>query len=191
MGLVDKIKAYLLSPSKAFENEKTTEMSDAIKYLLVLSVVIAVLSAVVTYATAGALLGPTILVTTLVSMYIMLVIGSFIGAIILHIFAYIFGARNGFTQTYKITVYSTTPTLLLGWIPILNFITGLWGLVLGYIGLKKLHDMTSGRAALTILIPIIILGIIAMAGLLLFLSMLTLVPGMSGIPGLTGLPLGP
>ncbi len=177
MGLVDKIKAYLLSPSEAFENEKSTTMVDALKYLLILTIVIAVLLAVLSYASlevlgtlmGGAALGPMAFVTTLVSVYVGVVIGSFIGAILFHIFAYIFGARKGFTQTYKITVYSMTPTLLLGWIPILNFLTGLWSLYLEYVGLKKLHEMTSGRAILTILIPIIIVGIIALFGALSFL----------------------
>ncbi len=182
-AIIEKIKAYLLSPSKAFDGEKKTDMVEALKYLLLVGIVLAVLSAVISYVTAGALLEPLIFVSALVGGYIGLVIGSFVGAIILHMFAYIFGARKGFTQTYKIIVYSSTPTLVLGWIPFVNIITGLWGLFLTFTGLKKLQEMPSTRAGLTILVPLVIGLIIATIWVLTMFSAITTFMGMSGMSG--------
>ncbi|MBN2101300.1 MAG: YIP1 family protein [Candidatus Aenigmarchaeota archaeon] len=186
-ALVEKIKSYLLKPEEAFEKEKKTGLVDALKYLLMVGTILAVLSAVISAVTGG-VMGPMLFVTTLVTMYVMLAVGSFIGAIILHIFALIFGAKKGYEQTYKVTAYSMTPTLVLGWVPVINFITGIWTLYLEYLGLKKLQDMKSSNAILAVLVPVIIGMIIAgLSAMWLMSSMTALMP----MAGMSGLPFGP
>ena len=163
----NKAKGFLLEPTKAFSKEGKTSFGDAFKYVLIIAVVLAVLNGII----IGVFGGPVAFVTTLVGTYIGAVIGLLIGGIVLHIFAYIFGARKGIEQTMKVAFYGGTPGLLLGWIPIIGWIIGLYGIVLEVIGLKKLQNMSTGAAVAAVLLPIIILGVLVILGLLAFLML--------------------
>ena len=52
----------------------------------------------------------------------------------------------------KAVLYSATPTVLLGWIPLISFIAVLWSLVLRIIGIRELHEITTGRAVLALIL---------------------------------------
>lgn len=84
-------------------------------------------------------------------------IGVFILGIIFHIFVYIMGGRNGIGLTIKAVIYGYTPNLLLGWIPIVNFIAMIWTLILYVIGIREYHEISTGKAALAVLLPLILI----------------------------------
>ncbi len=86
------------------------------------------------------------------------VVGAFF-----HIFVYAVGGRKGITQTIKAFMYGQTPNFLLGWIPVIGGITSIWSLILFILGIRQLHEITTRRAILAVLMPFIILGIIALA----------------------------
>ena len=95
---------------------------------------------------AGAGIGAAI--TFFVVFMIMAVAGAFIGGAILHIFVYIAGGRKGMTQTIKAGMYGSTASLLFGWLPFINIIAAIWSLVTEIIGIRQLHEITTGRAIL-------------------------------------------
>jgi hypothetical protein len=61
---------------------------------------------------------------------------------------------RGFRLTCNFPWYSS-------WIPIIGFIAGIWPLVVEIIGIRQLHELTTGKAVLAVLIPIIIAVVIA------------------------------
>ncbi|WP_157200260.1 hypothetical protein [Methanogenium cariaci] len=50
------------------------------------------------------------------------IIGLFIAGVLLHIFVYIAGGRKGLTTTIRAFIYSLTPNLLFGWIPVIGLL---------------------------------------------------------------------
>lgn len=109
-------------------------------------------------------------------LYIMTLIGSFINAAIMHVFVYIVGGRKGYLNTYKAFAYANTPSMLFSWIPIAGLVGFVWTLVLEVKGIRILHETTTGRAALAVLLPItIVVGLIA-AALITFLLVAGFLP---------------
>jgi hypothetical protein len=115
-------------------------------------------------------------VVSLILAPIFAVIGLFIGAGILHLLVMlIVGSRNaGFEGTFRVSAYSSA-TLLVSWIPIIGWIASLYGLYLAVVGVREVHNTTTGKAALVVLIPaavLILLALILVAvGAALFLSL--------------------
>jgi|SRR3712207_2066916 hypothetical protein len=81
-------------------------------------------------------------------------IGLFIGAGILHLLVMlIVGSRNsGFEATFRVVAYSAV-TSLVSWIPYIGGLLSLYGIYLGIVGIREMHNTTTGKAALVVLIP--------------------------------------
>ena len=81
-------------------------------------------------------------------------IGLFIGAGILHLLVMlIVGSRNsGFEATLRVVAYSAV-TSLVSWIPYVGGLLSLYGIYLGIVGIREMHNTTTGKAALVVLIP--------------------------------------
>lgn len=179
MGFVDKAKGLLLNPTKTFQGSKGDSLGDALKYAAVWFVILGVLAGIVFAAVIG----------TLASMYeqlpglgqfvdtlsgwgyalvpvviVMTVIGGIIGLIIggawTHLWVYVCGGRKGYGQTVKALAYGGTPGYVLGWIPFINFIGSLWALILSILGLRELHEISTGRAVAAVLLAVLIPGIL-------------------------------
>src|SRR5918994_6934330 len=82
-------------------------------------------------------------------------IGLFIGAGILHLLVMlIVGSRNsGFEATFRVGAYAAV-TSLVSWIPFIGGILALYGIYLGIVGIREMHNTTTGKAALVVLIPV-------------------------------------
>src|SRR5215211_771538 len=103
-------------------------------------------------------------------------IGLFIGAGILHLLVMlIVGSRNsGYEGTLRVSAYSSV-TSLVSWIPVIGLIASLYGIYLAIVGIREVHNTTTGRAALVVLIPAVVvivlaLIIIALVGAAIFFS---------------------
>lgn len=188
MSFFDKLKGFLLDPVETFNETKDGTIGDAVMYILPIIVIYAVLYGLIAFSAFSTMMGPLnpfgalgggafsamMVVGTIIGM----IIGIFIGGAIMHIFVYIVGGRNGIGQTIKAVLYGSTPNLLLGWIPIINIFTALWTLVLNVIGIREYHDISTGRAILAVLLPVIIIAIIFVIAIVG-----TLMAGMSGFSG--------
>jgi len=172
MDFFEKVKGFLLEPSNTFDAIKGENLSEAIKYYAVIAAVYSAIFAVLLAFVgtlfssmmggrnlgmlmgAGAGAGGAIIFFVLFMIFA--IIGAFVSGAILHIFVYIVGGRKGITQTIKAVMYGSTPGLLLGWIPVVNIITAIWSIVLNILGIRQLHELTTGKAVLAVLIPFII-----------------------------------
>ncbi len=85
----------------------------------------------------------------------------FIGAGILHLLVMlIIGSRNaGFEGTFRVGAYSAV-TSLVSWIPIIGLIASLYGIYLAIVGMREVHNTSTGKAALVVLIPAIVVIIL-------------------------------
>jgi hypothetical protein len=100
------------------------------------------------------------------------VIGLFIFSGILHLLVMlIVGSRNsGFEATFRVVAYSAV-TSLVSWIPFIGWILSLYGIYLGIVGVREVHNTTTGKAALVVLIPaaVVFLLVVLVLGTAAFL----------------------
>lgn len=110
---------------------------------------------------------------------IITVISLFIGAGIYHLLVMLLvrPSNAGFEATFRVVAYSSVVQLVnwLGAIPILGVIialaAGVYGVILGVLGIREAHNTTTGRAVLVILIPtaIVVLLLLLVIGSVLLL----------------------
>lgn len=105
-------------------------------------------------------------ITLAVGLFLAVPLISFLVIGIEHIFIKIFGGRGDYLQSYKSFIYSSTPSLLFGWVPVFNFAVSIWSLVLSVVAVSSLHKISKSRAALAIVTPIIILIVLMIAFLI-------------------------
>lgn len=184
LSLSEKITGFVLRPAETFRQVRGETFGDAATYFAVLLIINAVLSAFVGLLGFGSALGmPGAgiagaggvggMIAALIFAVIAGIIGLVLGSILLHIGVVVMGGSGGFVGTFKATVYALTPYYLLGWIPVIGALAGIWGLIVEILGIRELHDMTTGRAVLAWLISIaivIIIAVIVGAALFSFLT---------------------
>jgi hypothetical protein len=180
------MKGFILSPVETFREVRDTDLGDSLKYYLVLLVINAVLSAIVGIAMVSAVwltfsgiaeqLGvplPAIAGVGVVLFAIVMIVVQFIlvfiGAAWLHIFVYLLGGGQGYLQTLKSVTFGSTPSMLLGWIPFIGMFAGIWSLALEILGVRELQEMTTGRAALAVILAILVIVIIVIAVAAIFI----------------------
>ncbi len=190
LSIGERIKGFLFSPSKTFDASKEDSLGDAFKYyvviLLVLAVLVAIIGAVAFQLIWGmfatflppdapslAEIGPLLAVIPVLLFVVVLVggiIGAFIDGLWIHLWVYIVGGRKGVGQTIKAVLYGATPYCLLGWIPIVNFIAEIWMIIVAILGVRQLHELSTGKAVLAVVIAIAIPLIIYIAIIAAFMA---------------------
>ncbi len=77
----------------------------------------------------------------------------------------IVGATNsGFQATFRVASY-TQVTSLVNWIPFIGPLLALYGIYLSIVG-REMHETTTGKAALVVLMPFVVALLLALLGLL-------------------------
>lgn len=170
MQFVETAKKFMLDPKKSFQKSRKDRVPYG--YLVRISAIYAVLSGLImggifagasaTLGQGSPLLGVGLTIAMILGIFVASIVGMIIAGLVLHVFAYLVGARKGLEQTLKTVIYGFTPTALLGWIPFVGVIFSIWTLVLEVVGLRELHKLTTGRAVIAVLLPIIIVGVIVM-----------------------------
>ncbi|MDD1718322.1 MAG: YIP1 family protein [Methanoregulaceae archaeon] len=178
LDMVEKVKGFLLNPVESFQKARGDSLGETFLYFVILLVIYAILAAIVSLAVGQAVRSlipgfpgmssialPFLFVGTLIGG----IIGVFIGGAWLHLWVYIFGGRKGIMQTIKTVMYGSTPTFVIGWIPIISIIGAIWSFILVILGIRELHEISTGAAVLAVAVAIII---IPAAILLLLLALL-------------------
>lgn len=185
MDYIGLMKGFLLSPVETFQKVRDTDLGDSLKYYLILLVINAILSAIVGIAMVSAIwmtfsgifeqMGlplPAIAGAGVVLFAIMMIIVQFVFVFIvgawLHLFVYLLGGRKGYLQTLKSVIFGSTPAMLIGWIPFIGIIGGIWSIALEILGIRELQEMSTGKAALAVILAILIIVIIIIAIAALF-----------------------
>ena len=170
----EKVKGFLGAPLNTFNNVEAEGLGSALKYFTIWVVIYAILRTIVFYTverrvfqTLWDLLGVSdaaIYRFDPVIFALLAVAGAFaslfISGSLTHLFVRAFGGRKGYGNTIKAFAYGNTPVLLFGWIPFVGMLFPLWALVLNIIGIRQLHEISTGRAIGAVLLGILALMII-------------------------------
>lgn len=142
----------------------------AIICALISAVIGGVLAFIISLATGNGFGGSFVgLVTNIIFIPIGTAIGLFIGAAIYHLLVLLLirPSHAGYEATFRVVAYAAVLQLLswLAFIPILGILVGIaigvYNIVLTVIGVREIHATTTGRAAAVVLIPVAVVGILA------------------------------
>ncbi len=145
--------------------------SGSFKYALLMLLVYAVLGGVLTLAFGQP---PEFALIMLLVYYVTGLISTIVVGAWFHLLVLAFGGR-GAGQSFKAILYGSTPSYLLGWLASVPFygkylrlLFILWGFVLYWIGIRKLHLMGPARAAALVVVAVVV-GFAIMVGFYLLL----------------------
>jgi len=169
-----KNKRFPGGPSNTFDDVEPEPLGSALKYFAIWAVIYSVLQTVVSYTLGGGvfqaladLLGlnaTAVYGFNPVASGLMALLGAFAGLFIsgswAHLFVRAFGGRKGYGNTIKAFAYGNTPVFLFGWIPFAGGLFWIWALVINIIGIRQLHEISTGRAVGAVLLSIVALGVI-------------------------------
>ena len=180
MEYFELIKGFVLSPVETFQKVRDTDYGNSLVYFLVLVLINTVLSVPIMLVTLSSMwtvfngmfqrLGfGTLTGSGIVMFAVMMIIGAlvllFIGAAWLHLRVYLFGGRKCYRETLKALAFGETPALLLGRIPLVGMLGGIWSLVLFIPGVRELQGISTNRALgaviLAVMIPLLIVVVLA------------------------------
>ncbi|QYZ80155.1 hypothetical protein E2N92_12315 [Methanofollis formosanus] len=183
--LVERMKGFLTDPVESFKDAKGDDLGEVLKYFVVILAINAVLSGLLVMAGfnlygdlsgmgigTGVVAGISMIIWGIVAG----LIGLFVIGLIIHLFVVILVGGNGLEQTIKAVAYGATPAMLLGWIPFIGFLAGIWSLVLYVLGIRELHETTTGRAAAAVLLPLVVLFVLGFILLAAVIAFFTLAP---------------
>jgi len=171
----EKVKGFLGAPLNTFNNVEAEALGSALKYFTIWVVIYAILRTIVFYTVERRVFQILwdLLEVSDAAVYrfdpvifaLLAVLGAFaslfISGSLTHLFVRAFGGRKGYANTIKAFAYGNTPVLLFGWIPFAGMLLPLWALALNIIGIRQLHEISTGRAIGAVLLSIVALIIIA------------------------------
>ncbi|NJD77483.1 MAG: hypothetical protein FIB08_10380 [Candidatus Methanoperedens sp.] len=191
MNFIEKVKGFLIKPSKTFDASKDDTLIEALKYYLIIAAIHSAFGILLwmfvlsgnfvlppsyillpLYVTLfgsvfgkywGITLGREIegALLTFLILLIFRTLRVFIGGAILHACLIIVGRKKGITQAIKALMYGSTPAFLFHLIPVIGFFAVMWSLVLEIIGTRQLQEITTGRAIVAVFMSIIIVVILS------------------------------
>lgn len=186
----NKIRGFLFTPTLSFRRVKEEPVRDTVVYVVILAAFYAVMSAILTaldvfvhpfaFASQGRamVVEPLLLVAATVAVLVFSLAAAALLGLWLHVFVYIAGGRKGVWQTEKAVFYALTPAFILGWIPVIGLIVGIiWSVVIGIAGIRELHGLSDARAAVAVVLSVVIAATIAIVILgALFLAVVSRIP---------------
>jgi len=190
----EKVKGFVGAPVNTFNNVEAEALGTALKYFTIWVVIYTILRTIVFYTlerrvfqTLWDLLGlsdaPLYLYHFDPVIFALLAVGGafaslFISGSLTHLFVRALGGRKGYANTIKAFAYGDTPFLLFGWIPFVGMLFPIWAWVLNIIGIRQLHEISTGRAIGAVLLSIVALVIIGvLIGLFVVLLVVVLAAG--------------
>ena len=89
------------------------------------------------------------------------ILGLFIGAAILFFVCTKFvGGKSNYEGTFRVTAYVSAVNVI-SFIPVVNFIAGLYGIYLLVVGIREVHEITTQKAVIAVVIAAVIMIILA------------------------------
>jgi len=81
--------------------------------------------------------------------------GLHLGALLIHLFSKIFKSNKEYIKSYNIYVYASAPNLF-AFLPFLNYLLFFYSIILMVIGIKQIHNLSTIKSILIIILPILI-----------------------------------
>jgi hypothetical protein len=170
----EKVKGFLRAPVNTFNSVEAEALGSALKYFTIWVVIYTILRTIVFYTVERrvfqtlwdllGLSGAALYLFHPVTFALLAVVGAFAGLFIsgswTHLFVRAFGGRKGYKNTIKAFAYGNTPLFLFGWLPFVGMLFSLWALILNIIGIRQLHEISTGRAVGAVLVSMVALGVI-------------------------------
>ena len=180
MSIGERARGFLFSPSATFDASRDDTVIDALTFLALNLAIFGTILVFLIATSPGAEMTIRDLPRFVLGIF-MVVIGGIVSAYLsglwIHIWVYLLGGRCGVERTLKATIYSETPIWLLGgagfiagaWVASESFdslgiviaviwfiLMSIWAYITEIIGIKQLHELSTGRAILATIIPIVI-----------------------------------
>jgi hypothetical protein len=170
MEFANKTRIFLTRPLEGFRKVRKELLGDTLRFaaiwLVILGLLIGTIFAVAWKIVAGMFeemvpswlenLGYLSIPAFPVMALIIGLIVIIIGAAWLHLWVLLVSRGKGYAQTVKALVYGSVPSYVLGWIPFVNVIAAVWSIILGILGLRELHEISTGKAVAAFLIACLI-----------------------------------
>ncbi|QSZ67009.1 hypothetical protein RJ40_05625 [Methanofollis aquaemaris] len=165
--IIEKAKGFITDPVETFRNAKGDDLGEVLTYFAAILAVYAVLTGLMTMAGFGSsyseitgmesATGIVAGISAIVGTFIGEIIGLVVVGLIVHILVALLVGGNGLEVTIRALAYAATPSMLLGWIPVIGFLALLWTVALAVVGIREFHDTTTGKAAVAVLLPVVVL----------------------------------
>lgn len=181
-ALWDTIVQILTKPNDFFNNLVVKDsILEPFLFYFVISTAVAIISAIYRIifpfgpSTSASAEGSAIasffgMVFTIIFIPIVVAISIFVSSAIMHLFVMMFKGEKGFKGTFNVLCYSAAPAIL-GVIPFIGGLAGtVWSIILGIIGYKYIHKLTTGKAAAAYLIPIAVIMVLVLLFVVLVLG---------------------
>jgi len=167
-SFIDVVRRLVLQPAIFFaELPRRGNFINPLVFALLCYEISAVLGGVLGLAGGEPDRGLEALVVSIIAAPIGGAIGLLILSGILHLLVrLIVGAgESGFAATFRVASYATVVNLV-GWIPIIGSLVALaYGIYLFTVGIREMHETTTGKAALIVLIPAGMILLLVLVGL--------------------------
>lgn len=173
--IVERAQGVLIDPVETFRDARTDDPGDALAYfgaLLAVNLVLLCISVIDGLVqVSGGEPGPIIyaVLVSVIADAIGTVVLFVLAALALHLFVALLIGGKGIKETFKALAYAATPGLLLGWVPLVGPLAWVWTLGLAAVGVRELHETTTGRAAVSVL-PLPVLALLLFVLPLIILS---------------------
>lgn len=185
-NFVSTWKNVVLSPENFFKNMPTQGgYEEPLKFAVVNLLIYGVIAGIsalllaglmIPFAPAAPAFAGAAALLYIIGIPVLGIIGLFIGGVILLVCFKIMGGTGSYEGTVRILSYVSALDAI-AWIPLVNILAFLYGIYLTIVGGKYVHNLTMGKSAIAVLIPIIVLIIIA---IILAAIIAAFIYGMSG-----------
>lgn len=160
-AIIDTIKLVLLKPGDFFDN---LEIKDSIKEPYIFCFIVSLCVGII----GGAIQmlfhqNPNVTFFMLVVFIIIFsFIGIFISSAIIHLGVMLVGGSGGFKGTFNVLAYNASSTIF-SIVPFIGqIIGGIWGIIIGVKGFKRVHNLSTLRAVISYFGIFVIVGFIAL-----------------------------
>ena len=176
-SFVSTVRGVLLNPTSFFRGiARQGDFVNPLIFALICALISALLGGIISLVLSPFFAGPEDtageafaggvagLLINLLLTPIAVAVGVLIGASISHLLVLLLvkPQNTGFEATFRVVSYASVIQLV-SWIPILGGLVALvWGVVLSILGMREVHNTTTGKAALVVLIPAILLGLLVL-----------------------------
>jgi hypothetical protein len=185
-GLFKTLKLVLFNPTEFFRKMPVTGgLTDPLLYALIVGMVGLMFSYVWQILLQGSMQGfmpPEMasryqmfqqfnIAALAISTPVILIFALFVIAGIFHVLLMLVkGARSGYEATFRVVSYCASP-LIFHMVPCCGGLVWLlWSLVISIIGLKEAHETTGGKAAFSVLFPLVLCCGLAVLFIMMFIG---------------------
>ena len=173
------VKSALVSPDKFFSTMVTSGQKSPLLFILVLGFPLAIIALIFSQIMIDAFMGDWLMnifeaadmdeipefgvgASDYALIPVQIIIGQYVATIVVHLGVLIFRGKGGFDHTFNVLAYSSVSDVFL----IIPFFGPLmsfgYGFILIFMGLKRVHMMSGGRAFFVLMLPLFAVFVFAM-----------------------------